>query len=49
MPPGVSRVAAEPDSDDELVAKILFRGQSICGDRVVFVDTLPDDDIADPR
>nr|GFC67382.1 hypothetical protein [Tanacetum cinerariifolium] len=40
MPPGVSRVAAEPDSDDEV---------SICGDRVVFVDTLPDDEIADPR
>nr|GFB34926.1 hypothetical protein [Tanacetum cinerariifolium] len=49
MPPGVSRVAAEPDSNDELVAEILFRGQSICGDRVVFVDTLSDDEIADPR
>nr|GFB61622.1 hypothetical protein [Tanacetum cinerariifolium] len=24
-------------------------GQSICGDRVVFVDTLLDDEIADPR
>nr|GEZ52648.1 hypothetical protein [Tanacetum cinerariifolium] len=24
-------------------------GQSICGGRVVFVDTLPDDEIADPR
>nr|GFC27582.1 hypothetical protein [Tanacetum cinerariifolium] len=30
MPPGVSRVAAEPDFDDEVVAEILFRGQSIC-------------------
>nr|GFC21093.1 hypothetical protein [Tanacetum cinerariifolium] len=49
MPPGVSHVAAEPDSDDEVVAEILFRGQSICGDIVVFVDTLPDDEIADPR
>nr|GFB54952.1 hypothetical protein [Tanacetum cinerariifolium] len=49
MPPGVSRVAAEPDSDDEVVAEILFRGQSICGDRVLFVDTLSDDEIADPR
>nr|GFA05992.1 hypothetical protein [Tanacetum cinerariifolium] len=49
MPPGVSRVAAEPDSDDEVVAEILFRGQFICGDIVVFVDTLPDDEIADPR
>nr|GEW54519.1 reverse transcriptase domain-containing protein [Tanacetum cinerariifolium] len=49
MPPGVSRVAAEPDSDDEVVAEILFRDQSICGDRVVFVDTLPDDEIANPR
>nr|GEW24561.1 hypothetical protein [Tanacetum cinerariifolium] len=49
MPPGVSRVAAEPDSDDEVVAEILFRGKSICGDRGVFVDTLPDDEIADPR
>nr|GFB68289.1 hypothetical protein [Tanacetum cinerariifolium] len=49
MPPGVSRIAAEPDFDDEVVAEILFRGQSICGDRVVFVDTLLDDEIADPR
>nr|GEW79697.1 hypothetical protein [Tanacetum cinerariifolium] len=49
IPPGMSRVAAEPDSDDEVVTEILFRGQSICGDRVVFVDTLPDDEIADPR
>nr|GFC46397.1 hypothetical protein [Tanacetum cinerariifolium] len=49
MPPGVSRVAAELDSDDEVVAEILFRGQSICGDRVVFVDTLSDDEIADPQ
>nr|GFB58803.1 hypothetical protein [Tanacetum cinerariifolium] len=49
MPPGVSRIAAEPDFDDEVVAEILFRGQSICDDRVVFVDTLPDDEIADPR
>nr|GEU39661.1 hypothetical protein [Tanacetum cinerariifolium] len=49
MPPGVSHVAAEPDFDDEVVAEILFRGKSICGDRVVFVDTLPDDEIADPR
>nr|GFD44480.1 hypothetical protein [Tanacetum cinerariifolium] len=49
MPPGVSRVAAEPDFDDEVVAEILFRGKSICGDRFVFVDTLPDDEIADPR
>nr|GFD47757.1 hypothetical protein [Tanacetum cinerariifolium] len=49
MPPGVSRVAAELDSDDEVVAEIIFRCQSICGDRVVFVDTLPDDEIADPR
>nr|GEU78488.1 reverse transcriptase domain-containing protein [Tanacetum cinerariifolium] len=49
MPPGVSRVAVEPDFDDEVVAEILFRGQSICGDKFVFVDTLPDDEIADPR
>nr|GFD51279.1 hypothetical protein [Tanacetum cinerariifolium] len=41
--------AAEPDSDDEVVTEILFKGQSICGDRVVFVDTLPDDEIVDPR
>nr|GFA35190.1 hypothetical protein [Tanacetum cinerariifolium] len=45
----VSRVAAEPDSDDEVVTEILCRGQSICGNRVVFVETLPDDEIADPR
>nr|GFD12888.1 hypothetical protein [Tanacetum cinerariifolium] len=25
MPPGMSRVAADPDSDDEVVAEILFR------------------------
>nr|GFB27917.1 hypothetical protein [Tanacetum cinerariifolium] len=33
MPPGVSRVAVEPYFDDEVVAEIIFRGQSICGDR----------------
>nr|GFC62620.1 hypothetical protein [Tanacetum cinerariifolium] len=49
MPPGVSCVAAEPDSDDEVVAEIIFRGKSICCDKVVFVDTLPDDEITDPR
>nr|GEY58306.1 hypothetical protein [Tanacetum cinerariifolium] len=49
MPPGVSRVAAEPDFDDEVVAEILFRGKSISDDRVVFVDTHSDDKIADLR
>ncbi|GJZ86141.1 hypothetical protein Tco_0657751 [Tanacetum coccineum] len=49
VPPGVSRVAAEPDSDDEVLAKILFRGKSVSTDGVVFVDTLPDDEIVDPR
>nr|GFB85687.1 hypothetical protein [Tanacetum cinerariifolium] len=34
MPLGVSRVAAEPNFDDEVITEILFRGQSICGDRV---------------
>nr|GEV94016.1 hypothetical protein [Tanacetum cinerariifolium] len=49
MPPGVSRVAAERLPASEVVAEILFRGKSISGDIVVFVDTLPDDEIADPR
>ncbi|GJW89505.1 hypothetical protein Tco_0164845 [Tanacetum coccineum] len=46
---GVSRVAADPDSDDDVLAEIIFRGKSISGDGVVFVDTLPDDEIVDPR
>ncbi|GJR16456.1 hypothetical protein Tco_0799108 [Tanacetum coccineum] len=35
---GMSRVAATPDSDDEVLAEILFRGKSISGDGVVLVD-----------
>ncbi|GKB80346.1 hypothetical protein Tco_0947241 [Tanacetum coccineum] len=46
---GTSRVAADPDSDDEVLAEILFRGKSISGDGVVFVDKLPADEIVDPR
>ncbi|GKG27179.1 hypothetical protein Tco_0402882, partial [Tanacetum coccineum] len=49
VPPSVSQVAAEPDSDDEVLAEILFRGRSISAAGVVFVDDLPDDEIADPR
>ncbi|GJW58828.1 hypothetical protein Tco_0105559 [Tanacetum coccineum] len=46
---GMSRVAADPDSDDEVLAEIIFRGKSISGDGVVLVDKLPDDEIVDPR
>ncbi|GKE55474.1 hypothetical protein Tco_1494659, partial [Tanacetum coccineum] len=46
---GLSRVAAEPDSDDEVLAEILFRGQYVSGAGVVVVDKLPDDEIVDPR
>ncbi|GJT14072.1 putative ribonuclease H-like domain-containing protein [Tanacetum coccineum] len=46
---GMSRVVADPDSDDEVLAKIIFRGKSISGDGVVLVDKLPDDEIVDPR
>ncbi|GKF71027.1 hypothetical protein Tco_0207141, partial [Tanacetum coccineum] len=46
---GLSRVAAEPDSDDEVLAEILFRGQYVSGAGVVDVDILPDDEIVDPR
>ncbi|GKE33151.1 hypothetical protein Tco_1452473, partial [Tanacetum coccineum] len=46
---GISRVAADPDSDDEVLAEIIFRGKSISGDGVVLVDKLPDDEIVDPR
>ncbi|GJV36030.1 hypothetical protein Tco_1408507 [Tanacetum coccineum] len=46
---GMSRVVADPDSDDEVLAEIIFRGKSISGDGVVFVDKLPDDEIVDPQ
>ncbi|GJY81550.1 hypothetical protein Tco_0494301 [Tanacetum coccineum] len=46
---GMSRVAADPDSDDEVLAEILFRGQYISGAGVVVVDKLSDDEIVDPR
>ncbi|GJS53130.1 hypothetical protein Tco_0626492 [Tanacetum coccineum] len=46
---GMSRVAADPDSDDEVLAEILFRGQYISGAGVVVVDKLSDDAIVDPR
>ncbi|GKC73480.1 hypothetical protein Tco_1119363 [Tanacetum coccineum] len=46
---GMSRVVADPDSDDEVLAEIIFRGKSISADGVVFVDKLPDDEIVDPR
>ncbi|GKD28411.1 hypothetical protein Tco_1239189 [Tanacetum coccineum] len=48
-PIGMSRVAADPDSDDEVLAEILFRGKYISGAGVVDVDKLPDDEIVDPR
>ncbi|GKD69001.1 putative ribonuclease H-like domain-containing protein, partial [Tanacetum coccineum] len=41
---GMSRLAADPDSDDEVLAEIIFRGKSILGDGVVLVDKLPDDE-----
>ncbi|GJT43861.1 putative ribonuclease H-like domain-containing protein [Tanacetum coccineum] len=44
-----SGVIADPDSDDEVFAEIIFLGKSISGDGVVFVDKLPDDEIVDPR
>ncbi|GJY13669.1 hypothetical protein Tco_0382978 [Tanacetum coccineum] len=46
---GMSRVVADPDSDDEVFAEIIFRGKSISADGVVFVDKLPADEIVDPR
>ncbi|GJW39231.1 hypothetical protein Tco_0065076, partial [Tanacetum coccineum] len=46
---GMSRVIADPDSDDEVLAEIIFRGKSISADGVVFVDKLPDDEIVDPQ
>ncbi|GJT04947.1 reverse transcriptase domain-containing protein, partial [Tanacetum coccineum] len=46
---GLSRVAADPDSDDKVLAEILFRGKPISGNGVVLVDKLPDDEIVDPR
>ncbi|GJS70036.1 hypothetical protein Tco_0702877 [Tanacetum coccineum] len=46
---GMSRVVDDPDSDDEVIAEIIFRGKSISGDGVVLVDKLPDDEIVDPR
>ncbi|GKD23281.1 hypothetical protein Tco_1224984, partial [Tanacetum coccineum] len=46
---GMSRVAPDPDSDDEVLAEILFRGKSISADGVVLVDKLPADEIVDPR
>ncbi|GJR12280.1 hypothetical protein Tco_0794932 [Tanacetum coccineum] len=35
---GMSRVVADPDSDDEVFAEIIFRGKSISGDGLYFVD-----------
>ncbi|GKD87601.1 hypothetical protein Tco_1358755 [Tanacetum coccineum] len=46
---GMSRVATDPYSDDEVLAEIIFQGKSISGDGVVLVDKLPDDEIVDPR
>ncbi|GJZ97369.1 hypothetical protein Tco_0669822, partial [Tanacetum coccineum] len=46
---GMSRVAVDPDSDDEVLAEILFRGKYISGAGIVVVDKLPDDEIVDPR
>ncbi|GKA59661.1 hypothetical protein Tco_0758974 [Tanacetum coccineum] len=41
-------IAVHPDSDDEVLAEIIFRGKSISADGVVLVDKLPDDEIVDP-
>ncbi|GJW63085.1 hypothetical protein Tco_0114969 [Tanacetum coccineum] len=46
---GLSRVAAEPDSDDEVLAEISLSAVSRFWCCVVVVDTLPDDEIVDPR
>ncbi|GJR99807.1 hypothetical protein Tco_0316316 [Tanacetum coccineum] len=46
---GMSQIAVDPDSDDEVLAEILFRGKYISGAGVVTVDKLPDDEIIDPR
>ncbi|GJX93593.1 hypothetical protein Tco_0348179 [Tanacetum coccineum] len=46
---GMSRVAADPDSDDEVLAEIIFRGQSISGHGVVVVDKLLMMRLLDPR
>ncbi|GJV98843.1 hypothetical protein Tco_1554095 [Tanacetum coccineum] len=48
-PIGMSRIAADPASEDEVLAEILFRGQYVSGAGVVVVDKLPDDEIVDPR
>ncbi|GJS48029.1 hypothetical protein Tco_0598150 [Tanacetum coccineum] len=48
-PIGMSRVAADPASDDEVLAEILFQDQYISGAGVVLVDKLSDDEIIDPR
>ncbi|GKC22203.1 hypothetical protein Tco_1024353 [Tanacetum coccineum] len=45
---GMSRVVVDPDSDDEVLAEIIFRGKSIFGDGVVLVDKLPDEELASP-
>ncbi|GJU78740.1 hypothetical protein Tco_1275810, partial [Tanacetum coccineum] len=42
-------VATDPDSDDEVLAEIIFRGRSISGHGVVVVDKQPDNEIVDPR
>ncbi|GKF37624.1 hypothetical protein Tco_0114382, partial [Tanacetum coccineum] len=39
------QLAVDPDSDDEVLAEILFRGKSISGDGVVLVAKLPDGEI----
>ncbi|GJR18429.1 hypothetical protein Tco_0966956 [Tanacetum coccineum] len=51
---GLSRVAVDPDSDDDRcggrgIAEFFFRGKYISGAGVVIVDQLPDDAIIDPR
>ncbi|GJS70785.1 hypothetical protein Tco_0703626 [Tanacetum coccineum] len=49
-PIGMSRIAADPASEDEVLAEILFRGQYVSGAGVAcVVDKLPDDEIVDPR
>ncbi|GKA00956.1 hypothetical protein Tco_0673621 [Tanacetum coccineum] len=45
---GMSRVVADPDSDDEVLAEIIFKGNTILVMCVV-CGKLPDDEIVDPR
>ena len=47
VPLGPTRVAAEPDSDEEILAEIPFRGKLISAGKFVDLDMLPDDEVLD--